>query len=123
MAVQTSSSIEQRLREAMAAHQRGDFATAEALYVQILGIKSDHFDARHLLGVIRFHQGRNFDALELIGTALKIVPDDARAHSNFGMVLNALGRTQEALESYNKALALQPDFPEALNNRGLIFHS
>jgi predicted O-linked N-acetylglucosamine transferase (SPINDLY family) len=123
MTAQASLTIEQRLQQALAAHQRGDLATAETIYVQILAIRSDHFDARHLLGLIRFHQGRNFDALELIGTALKIQPKDARAHSNFGMVLSAFGRTQEALESYNKALALQPDFPEALNNRGLLFHN
>jgi protein O-GlcNAc transferase len=121
MSVQASATLEQRLQAALAAHQRGDFAAAEALYLQILAIQSDHFDALHLLGVIRIHQGRDFDALELIGTALKKQPNDALALSNMGMVLSAFGRTEEALDSYNKAIAVQPDFPEALNNRGLIF--
>ena len=70
----------------MALHQRGDLTGAEKLYVQILTLRPDHFDARHLLGVIRYHQGRNFDALELIGTALKMQPNDPRALSNFGML-------------------------------------
>lgn len=119
--MQASLTIEQRVQEGLAAQNRGDFAAAEALYLQILAIQSDHFDALHLLGVIRIHQGRNFDALELIGTALKKQPNDALALSNMGMVLSAFGRTEEALDSYNKAIALRPDFPEALNNRGLIF--
>jgi tetratricopeptide (TPR) repeat protein len=80
--VQASLTIEQRVQEGLAAQNRGDFAAAEALYLQILAIQSDHFDALHLLGVIRIHQGRNFDALELIGTALKKQPNDALALSN-----------------------------------------
>jgi protein O-GlcNAc transferase len=123
MAVQASLTIEQRLQAGLAAHQRGDFAAAEALYLQILAVDAAHFDALHLLGVVRLNQKRHFDALELIGAALKIQPKDARALSNFGMALTAFGRTEEALDSYNKAIALQPDFPEALNNRGLIFYN
>ena len=122
MVAQESLTPDQRFQRAMALHQQGDLAAAEKFYLEILALSPNHFDARHLLGVIRYHHGRNFDALELIGTALKIQPNDARALSNLGMVLYALGRREEALESYNKALTLQPDFPEALNNRGLTLH-
>ena len=66
-----SLTIDRQFEQALALHQKGDFAGAEAIYLQILAAMPDHFDARHLLGVIRLHQGRNFDALELIGTALK----------------------------------------------------
>ena len=123
MAVQASLTNEQRVQQGLAAQNRGDLAAAEALYIQILTADPNHFDALHLLGVVRLHQGRNFDALELIGTALKLQPKDARALSNFAMALSAFGRTEEALDSYNKAIALQPDFPEALLNRGLLFHN
>jgi protein O-GlcNAc transferase len=122
MTVQESLTLDQRFQQALALHQRGDLAAAEPIYLQILAARPDHFDALHLLGVIRLHQGRNFDALELIGTALKMQPKDARALSNFGMVLHAVGRLEEALDSYNKALAVQPDFPEALNNLGLTLN-
>jgi Flp pilus assembly protein TadD len=109
--VQASLTIEQRVQEGLAAQNRGDFAAAEALYLQILAIQSDHFDALHLLGVIRIHQGRNFDALELIGTALKKQPNDALALSNMGMVLSAFGRTEESAGQLQQGDRVAAGFP------------
>ena len=58
MTAQANLSIEQRIQQAIAAHQRGDLASAETLYLQILAIRSHHFDTRHSPASIRFHQGR-----------------------------------------------------------------
>ncbi len=110
--------LEQWLDRALACHQRGELAQAEALYAQILAAAPDHFDARHLLGVIRHQQGRSAEALELVGAALKIRPDSARALSNHGLILYALRRYTEALASFDRAVALAPDLPDAHNNRG-----
>jgi tetratricopeptide (TPR) repeat protein len=99
-------------------HQAGRLAEAEPLYLQILEVNPGHFDARHLLGVLRHQQGRNSEALELIAAALSTNPHMAAALSNFGNVLRKLERHEEALASYDKALAIKPDFAEALNNRG-----
>ena len=104
--------------QAFGFHQKGNLAEAEQLYLQILAIEPVNFMARHLLGVIRSQQGRNAEALELIGAALKMNSNAAEALSNYGNVLRALGRFEEALASYDKALAIKPDFAEAQSNRG-----
>ena len=104
--------------QAVGAHQRGQLAEAERLYLQLLEAAPDAFAPRHLLGVVRAQQGRNTEALELIGRALQISPGVPEALLNYGNVLKNLGRFEEALASYDRALAARPDFPDALFNRG-----
>jgi tetratricopeptide (TPR) repeat protein len=104
--------------QAVTLHQRGDVAGAERLYQQVLLLEPSSFAPRHMLGVIRFQQGRHDDAIELISAALKLNPKIAAAWTNLGHVQAACGRRQEAAESYSRALALAPGDIEALHNRG-----
>ena len=104
--------------QAIRFHQSGNLTQAERLYFQILAAEPADFKARHLLGVLRFQQGKNAEALELIAAALASHPDDAEALTNCGLVLQALGRTAEALASNDKALAHEPGYALAWNNRG-----
>src|SRR5207237_6370214 len=53
----TVLNVEQSLDRAIEAHQNGELPEAERLYLQILAAEPDHFDAQHLLGVIRQQQG------------------------------------------------------------------
>jgi protein O-GlcNAc transferase len=108
------------LQRAIALHQQGQLAEAEKLYRRILGKEPAHFDALHLLGVVRLQQGRGAEALELIDKALKVNPRSARAFSNHGLVLFGLGRMDEALVSFDRALAIEPTFPDALANRAQL---
>jgi protein O-GlcNAc transferase len=110
--------IQHLLSRALDCHRSGQIATAEQLYAQILQARPDHFEARHLLGVLRGQQGRYEEALELVGAALSIKPDAIGALANYGLILHKLGRHDEALVSLEKALALRPDDADALNNRG-----
>jgi tetratricopeptide (TPR) repeat protein len=109
----------QALQQAVQLHQQGRLDRAERHYKGILAAQPNHFDAKHLLGVLRYQQGRNQEALDHISAALKLNPNSAAALSNFGLVLEKLGRPADALASYDKALALKPDYAEALNNRGI----
>ena len=102
----------------LAAHQRGDVAGAERLYQQVLLLEPSAFAPRHMLGVIRFQQGRHDAAIELISAALKQNPAIPDAWINLGHVQSALGRREEAADSYGRALALAPGNIEALHNRG-----
>ncbi|MEA2929847.1 MAG: protein O-GlcNAc transferase, partial [Hyphomicrobiales bacterium] len=106
----------------MSLHQQGRLPEAEKLYAKILKIEPDHFDALHLLGVLKHQQGNAAEALRLIAAALKAdaTPD---AFSNYGNVLCALNRHQEALASYDRALALQPGNVLALTNRGAALNA
>lgn len=110
--------LPEALQRALALHQQGRLDQSEHLYLQILEAEHDHFDARHLLGVLRYQQGRNEEALELIGAALAIRPNSPEALSNYGVVLQQSKRHEDALGSFEKALAIRPDYAEALNNRG-----
>ncbi len=53
--------------------------------------------------------------------ALKLSPDDAKAHNNLGIVLWRKGQFDEAVTHYLKALEVKPDYPEASNNLGVAF--
>jgi tetratricopeptide (TPR) repeat protein len=115
--------LSQALNRAVDFHRKGNLAAAEGLYLQLLDLRADHFDALQMLGFLRYQQGRFLDALSLIGAALQTNPDFAPALLNYGLVLDALKRHQEALASYDKALAIQPSHAEALYHRGVVLRS
>jgi tetratricopeptide (TPR) repeat protein len=66
---------------------------------------AESVDALHLAGLIEYQQGRNAEALRLIGKALQTRPHCAPALANYGMVLGALKRHEEALASFDRVLA------------------
>jgi tetratricopeptide (TPR) repeat protein len=49
---------------------------------------------------------------------LKLQPDSAPAHYNFGTALSASRRWQDAIARYQQALRLQPNYALAHNNLG-----
>jgi predicted O-linked N-acetylglucosamine transferase (SPINDLY family) len=104
---------------AVALHRQGNLADAEALYLQILGADPQLFGPRYYLGIMRLQQGRNAEACEYLGQAVRVHPDDLGVLMNYGMALRAAGRAQEALETFDRALAIQPNLAEALYNRGV----
>ncbi len=108
------------LNQAIAFHQTGNLAEAERLYVEVMHAAPREAAAAHLLGVVRAQQGRNGEALELIGAALKLKPDAPEMLSNYGNVLKSQGRFAEALESYDRALAVKPDYVAALAKRAQV---
>jgi tetratricopeptide (TPR) repeat protein len=106
------------IRQAVMLHQGGRMSEAERAYTAILAADPHHFDALHLLGVLRQQQGRSVEALQLIAAALKTY-QSADALANYGLVLDALERREEALASFDRALELNRDHANALNNRAL----
>lgn len=110
------------LSQALEHHRAGRLREAEALYREVLRGQSDHPDALHLLGVLAFQCGRQFEALATLVKAIRINPSVAPFHNNLGIVLNRLGRREEALGAFRKALELDPDFAEARNNLGDALH-
>ena len=99
-------------------HQAGDLESAQAIYAEILADAPNHFDALHLLGVLRHQQGRNEEARALILAAIAVDPKSVDALCNLGIVLQEQRRYAEAVSVYDRALAVDPRLPEALNNRG-----
>ena len=110
--------IEQALQTALAHHQAGRLAEAEAIYRQILAVQPQHADALHLLGVIAQHVGRNDVAVDLISQAIALRPGYPEAHCNLGNALRENGKLNEAVAAFRQAVTLRPDFPEAHSNMG-----
>jgi protein O-GlcNAc transferase len=106
------------LAKAVNSHQAGDLESAQAIYAEILADAPNHFDALHLLGVLRHQQGRNEEARALILAAIAVNPKSVDALCNLGLVLQEQRRYAEAVAVYDRALAVDPRLPEALNNRG-----
>lgn len=108
------------LSQAIAFHQTGNLADAERLYLEVMAAEPKDAAAPHLLGVVRAQQGRNGEALELIGAALKLKPDAPEILSNYANVLKAQGRFADALANYDRALNLKPDYVAAIAKRGSV---
>ena len=51
--------------------------------------------------------------------ALALSPDDAKAHSNLGVLLETVGRTGDAMAQYRKAMESEPDYPDGYTNLGI----
>ncbi len=69
---------DQALRTAKRHHQAGNLAAAEKIYRQILDQEPNDSEALRLLGIVENQRG-NFDAaIDLIGRAIRIKPDDSK---------------------------------------------
>jgi tetratricopeptide (TPR) repeat protein len=103
---------------AVAHHQAGRVAEAEALYRQVLALSPDHADSLNLLGVAAIQSGRSETAIALFARAVAANPRADSYHSNLGSALAGAGRLEEAIGCFRRALDLRPDSPEAQNNLG-----
>jgi predicted O-linked N-acetylglucosamine transferase (SPINDLY family) len=110
------TSLRQQLESAVANHQAGRLAEAEAIYRRILAQQPDHADTMHLLGVVAGQTGRSDLAEELIRKAIGINPNLAQPHNNLGHILALSGRFDEAINHYRRAIEITPDFADAHNN-------
>jgi tetratricopeptide (TPR) repeat protein len=106
--------------DAIKLHKQGHIEEAEQVYRQILGTEPNHPGALHLLGVIRQHQGRHDEALDLIGRAIAVNPAKAVYHNNYGAASLSLERFDEAEASFHRALAIRPSYADALANLGMV---
>jgi protein O-GlcNAc transferase len=107
------------LSEAIEHHRSGRLQNAEQLYRQILAADPDQPDALHLLGVIAMQVGRHDDAIQLIGSAIRVHGGEAAFHNNLAESYRASGRIAEATASYQRAIELRPEFAEAHNGLGV----
>lgn len=105
-----------KLAQATDLHTRGELDAAAALYLQIIRVEPQNFDALHMLGVYAYQTGDLASAHRLITQALRIDANDPLAHVHHSAVLQKQGRLEEALAAIQQALRLAPDHALALNN-------
>jgi predicted TPR repeat methyltransferase len=109
-------------QQALALHQAGQFAKAEAGYKTILQQEPSRAEVMHLLGILRGQQGDYAGALNWILAAIKKEPNSATFHNSLGNVYRQSGQLDLAIEQYQTALKLQPDSPSVNNNLGILYH-
>lgn len=106
------------LQQAIVKHQQGFLRQAEDLYVQVLQIDAQQFDALHMIGLIAKQRGDTQSALNFFAKAIQSNPRDARVHCNLGATFQQIGNSKQALACYDLALAIKADYALAWNNRG-----
>jgi len=84
--------LEEAISVAILLQKNQRFIEAYELYRRVLETSPDHPRALHYAGVLAHQQGRNDDAIALVGRSLALVSDDADWHSNFGIVLQSAGQ-------------------------------
>lgn len=111
------------LQTALAHHQAGQLAEAEAAYASILEIDPHHLDTLHLFSALRLQQGLAEDALRLSEKVIAISPTISDAHDNRGSALQALGRPSDAATSFRRAIDLNPKAAHHRYNLGNALRS
>ncbi len=111
---------DQLLQEAYRAHQAGQAATAERLYLRLLELSPDDTDAGNLLGLLYLQTGRPGKAVPMIRKAVSNTPQDAQAHYNLGMALKDTGELSDAARHFRESARLEPRNPEASNALGNV---
>ncbi len=62
--------------------------------------------------------GRSAEAAGAARQAVALLPDDAEAANNLGLILHALNDRSGAEAQFRRATGLNPDYPDAFNNLG-----
>jgi len=112
--------IEDAFREAVRIYRAGRMTEAARLLGEILAVEPRNTGSLHLLGTIAGHGGQYDLAVELIGRATGLGPDNPDYQFHMAASFHAIGRIAWAVTHYGRALALKPDCAEAHNNLGNI---
>lgn len=105
------------LQLALARQKEGRLSLAEALYEQALEALPGHFDALHMLGVVKLQLGKFEEAIRLLVAALPSAPATGlpQVRHNLGLCLGGLARERGELEAMTDPL---PEAPPASFVRG-----
>jgi len=71
-----------------------------------------------MLGLLAYQKGENATAIEMIGKATHISPNEAGTWYNLGNAFAGAGRLDEAVTALQRTISLTPNFVEAHNNLG-----
>ncbi|MBF2007571.1 MAG: tetratricopeptide repeat protein [Chlorogloeopsis fritschii C42_A2020_084] len=105
-------------RAAFAATSKGDFATAEKYWTEIIEQFPDNPAIWSNRGNSRVSQNKLQEALADFNKAIELAPDITDPYLNRGTALEGLGRWEEAIADYDRILEIDPQDAMAYNNRG-----
>lgn len=108
------------LEAARLAQEAGDHRRAEQCYRHLLGRNAGDADAWHYLGICLYEQNRTGAALEALGRAERLRPDEPMHAANHARVLRETGDPASALQRIDKALVPGHDNPRLVAERARI---
>lgn len=114
---------EETFAAALADHEGGRFAAAEAGYRAVLAREPGHPQANNNLAVLLRRAQRWEEAAVCLRMAVAGWPEDAGVRSNFACTLGDQGRVVEAMAAMRVALALSPEAPGSWFNAGNLLKS
>ena len=74
------------------------------------------------LGNALSYFGKKEEAAKAYQDSIRINPDSAEAHNNYGFLLDELKRFAEAEREYKEAIRIKPDDAEAIANLGILYN-
>jgi len=105
----------------IALYDAGRFAELESQARLLVDRFPDFGFGWKLLGGALQMQGK--DAVPAFRKTAELMPNEADAHYNLGVVLSDLGQLDDAVASYRRAVKIKPDFAEAHNNLGYLLQT
>jgi predicted TPR repeat methyltransferase len=117
------STPQERLQAAIAQHRAGDYVTAELGYAEHLRQYPDDPSGLHFLGLLRTHQGRTHEAIELIRAALNHDAEYVDAWNNLGIAYFHARDFVRGEECCRRAIELAPRFAHAWGNLAMCLRA
>lgn len=99
-------------------YEKGEIAKAD----EFLSKAAPDDQTKYLLGVIRYKQNRNAEALVALNESLSI-KDSAEAHYYLGEVYDQTNQADKAIAEYTKATTLNPKYTEAWFDLGAAYYN
>jgi tetratricopeptide (TPR) repeat protein len=103
------------------AMRTGRLGEAHQHCLAILKLDQAFTDAWFFCGVIAAHNGQLAKAVDILGNAINLAPDNAEYRAELGKQLLALNHPEQALLEAEAALRLEPDDLPTLNTLGTVF--
>ncbi len=114
----TQNNIVAYLKSGINNFERGQIATAESNFKEVLKINPRHPDALHLLGIVASQKGDKRESLRLIKKAIKFAPKVALFYRNAGLILMDLGKTADAITHFRRAISIDNKDADVHNDLG-----
>ena len=110
-----------QLMRAYQTHQMGEIGKAEQLYLELIGIDPNGFDAFQLLGALMLQAKRPEDAIPHLLRAIELKPDSSSFWANLGIAYSRSGNLDDAIHAYLESLKFSPNNYEVLKNLGTLY--
>jgi tetratricopeptide (TPR) repeat protein len=92
------------LNEALKYHHEGKLAEADNLYLKVLSLDKNDFNANHLHGCILSQRNDYEDAIKFITRAVEVIPSNYEANNNLGIAYKNLQDKANAEKYFHRAI-------------------